>query len=67
MELPNSTLFCRKENNENDEEKVNNELLTSEYRHFLSLPTAAKEQWDLRNFNDDGSDNVAKKIIITVF
>lgn len=42
-------------------------MLTSEYRHFLSLPTAAKEQWNLSNFNDDGSDNVAKKIIITVF
>lgn len=51
----------------NDEEKVNSELLASEYRLFLSLSTAAKERWSLSNFNDDESDNVAKKIIITVF
>ena len=45
----------------NDQEKVNNELLASENRLLLSLPTAAKEQWSLSNFKDDGSDNVAKK------
>lgn len=59
--------FAGRKITKNDEEKVNNELLTSEYRLFLSLPTLAKEQWSLSNFNDNGSDNVAKKIIITVF